>query len=447
MTTQLQDVHDRATRYIDERDERFVGARPEAVDALARFRHPLPDAATDPAAVIAALDEIGSPATVCGTGPRYFGFVTGGTLPAALAANWLTSAWDQNSALHIMSPVAAVLEEIAIGWIVEALGLPATSNGALTTGATMANLTCLAAARHAVLAKAGWDVESHGLFGAPPIAVIVGEEAHATLYKALGLLGMGRDRVVKVPADAQGRLRADLLPAFDGPAIVCLQAGNVNSGSFDPAADAIARVNGRAWVHVDGAFGLWALASPSLRGLARGYELADSWATDGHKWLNVAYDCGLALVRDAASLKAAMSISAPYLIAGASRDGMDWSPDSSRRARGIEVWAALLSLGKRGLADMIERCCAHARRFAAHLSAAGFEVMNDVVLNQVRVSFGSDEATRATIKRVQDDGTCWCGGTVWRGRAAMRISVSSWATTEADVERSAAAIIRCARTE
>ena len=439
----LNDVLTRALRYLDERDERPVGVSEENAEASLQLGGSLPDEGLDAAQIIAKLDELGSPATTCIAGPRYFGFVNGGTLPAALAANWLATVWDQNAAMHVMSPVASTLEQVALDWVVSLLGLPAGTNGTLTTGATVANFTCLAAARHAVLEKAGWDVESQGLYGAPPITVIVGEEAHVTLFKALGLLGMGRERVVKVPADGQGRMRADLVPKVYGPAIVCLQADNVNSGAFDPAEEIIAKLKGRAWVHVDGAFGLWALAG-HRRDVAGGCQYADSWATDGHKYLNVSYDCGIALVRDTAALRAAMSITAAYLPAGAHRNGMEWGPESSRRARGIEVWAALLSLGRIGLAEMVERCTRHARQFAFQLEAAGFQILNEVVLNQVLVSFGSDNTTRAVIERVQKDGTCWCGGTVWHGRAAMRISVSSWLTTEADVERSVAAMVRCA---
>lgn len=443
----LFDAAVRASRFLDENREAAVAPSPDAIVALESLREPFPERGAAPEAVIAQLDAIGAPAATRNSGPRYFGFVTGGTLPAALAANWLATAWDQNAAMHVMSPVASVLEDVALRWIADALHLPA-SGGVFTTGATMANFTCLAAARHAVLAKAGWDVERDGLFGAPPITVIAGEEAHATLFKSLAMLGLGRERVIRVPADEQGRMRADGLPeiAEETPALVCLQAGNVNSGAFDPAADIIPKLRGRAWVHVDGAFGIWARASGQYAHLAAAYDLADSWATDGHKWLNVSYDSGIAMVRDADALRRAMSISAAYLVTGASeREGMQWGPESSRKARGIEAWAALRSLGRDGLSDMIDRCCRHAARFAERLGKAGFAVWNDVELNQVAVSFGTDEQTREVIAAVQSDGTCWCGGTVWKGRAAMRISVSSWATTEADVERSADAMIAIAK--
>ncbi len=441
----LRAAAERSIRYLAGRDARPVGPMPGAVERMAALGGSLPEEPSDPAAVLALLDEVGSPATVVGTGGRYFGFVTGGSLPAALAANWLAAAWDQNAFSRTTSPVAAVLEDIALAWLVDVLRLPAGTVGAFVTGATMANFTALAAARHAVLARAGWDVEAHGLFGAPPISVVVGAEAHPTVFKALGLLGLGRDRVVRVPADDQGRMRADAFPRLEGPAIVCLQAGNVNTGAMDPFAALcpLAREAG-AWIHVDGAFGLWAAAAPGRAHLLAGVELADSWATDAHKWLNVPYDSGLAFLRVGEALRAAMAVSAAYLPEMASREPGQYTPDSSRRARGVEVWAALRSLGRAGVADMVERTCRHAERFAAGLRAAGYEVLNEVVINQVLVAFGDAETTRAVVAGVQKDGTCWCGPTVWQGRTAMRISVSSWATTEADVERSLAAMLRIA---
>jgi glutamate/tyrosine decarboxylase-like PLP-dependent enzyme len=441
----LRAAAERSIRYLAGRDARPVGPMPGAVERMAALGGSLPEEPSDPAAVLALLDEVGSPATVVGTGGRYFGFVTGGSLPAALAANWLAAAWDQNAFSRTTSPVAAVLEDIALAWLVDVLRLPAGTVGAFVTGATMANFTALAAARHAVLARAGWDVEAHGLFGAPPISVVVGAEAHPTVFKALGLLGLGRDRVVRVPVDDQGRMRADAFPRLEGPAIVCLQAGNVNTGAMDPFAALcpLAREAG-AWIHVDGAFGLWAAAAPGRAHLLAGVELADSWATDAHKWLNVPYDSGLAFLRVGEALRAAMAVSAAYLPEMASREPGQYTPDSSRRARGVEVWAALRSLGRAGVADMVERTCRHAERFAAGLRAAGYEVLNEVVINQVLVAFGDAETTRAVVAGVQKDGTCWCGPTVWQGRTAMRISVSSWATTEADVERSLAAMLRIA---
>ena len=392
------------------------------------------------------LDDFGSPATVAIPGRRYFGFVTGGSLPATLAANWLAGAWDQNAGMAICSPIAAKLEEVSAAWLVDLLGLPAGTQVGFVTGATMANFTALAAARHSVLSQVGWDVEEDGLFGAPPITVIVGDEVHVSVLKALSMLGLGRKRIVRVPADSQGRMRADALPDINGPAIVCLQAGNVNTGAFDPAKQicAVAHDSG-AWVHVDAAFGLWAAAAPSRAHLMDGVNEADSWATDGHKWLNVPYDSGLAFVRNGAAMKAAMSATyAAYLVETAQREPCHFTPELSRRARGIEVWAALKSLGRAGLAEMIEGTCNHARQFAGGLRAAGCKIANEVVLNQVLVSFGDDEITRRVIAAIQAEGTCWCGSTVWQGRTYMRISVSSWATTAEDVEVSLEAMIRVA---
>ena len=442
----LTDAARRAAAYLDGLDTRPVAPSPDAVSALRALDGPLPKTGADPAAVLEELDRLISPATMAMAGPRFFGFVIGGALPATLAANVLASAWDQNSAKWAATPGTAALEKVALRWTLEALGLPLEAGGGFVTGATVANFTALAAARHAVLARAGWDVEARGLFGAPPITVVVGAEAHVSVLKALAMLGLGRERLVTVPVDAQGRLRPDALPPLRPPAIVCLQAGNVNTGAFDPAPAVIARAReAGAWVHVDGAFGLWAAAAPRRAHLTEGMADADSWATDAHKWLNVPYDSGLALVRDDAALRAAMGISAAYLPEAGARDPADSTPELSRRARGVEVWAALRNLGRSGLADLVERTCRHAERFADGLSAASHQVLNDVVLNQVLVSFGDDERTRRVIAGLQADGTCWCGGTVWQGKTAMRISVSSWATTEDDVERSLAAMLRVAR--
>src|SRR5262245_41680224 len=379
-------------------------------------------------------------------GGRFFGWVIGGSLPATVAANWLAAAWDQNTAGVQASPGAAAFEKVALRWILDAVDLPRDCAVGFVTGATMANFTCLAAARQAVLKKAGWDVEADGLFGAPPITVVAGEEVHVSVLKALGLLGLGRNRLVRVPVDDQGRMPADRFPDVSGPAIVCRQAGNVNSGAFDPMAE-IVPIARRAdvWVHVDGAFGLWAAAAPARRHLTAGMEQADSWATDLHKWLNVPYDSGLAIVRDGAALKRAMAVTAAYLSEASDRKPSDYTPELSRRARGVDAWAALKSLGRSGLAEMIERCCRHATRFADGLRRAGFEVLNDVQLNQVLVSFGDADATNRAIAALQAEGTCFCGGTVWQGHTAMRISVSSWATTEADVDKSLAAMVQAAR--
>ena len=434
-------------RYLDSLDQRRVSPEPEAVRALDRLLEPLPPVTGDPSETLRLLDELGSPATMAMAGGRFFGFVIGAAHPVSVAANWLATAWDQNTGLWEVTPATARLEEVALGWLVDLFGLPAGTGGGFVTGATVANFTSLAAARHSVLQRAGWNVEADGLYGAPKITVVVGAEAHPTLIKSLGLLGLGRSRVVTVPVDGQGRMRADAFPRLEGPAIVCVQAGNVNTGAFDPVGEICARAKASgAWVHVDGAFGLWAAASPALAPLADGVALADSWATDAHKWLNVPYDCGLALVREPHALRAAMAITAEYLPTETPhRNPSDYTPELSRRGRGVEVWATLRSLGRAGVAALIERTCAHARRFADGLRGAGFEVLNDVVLNQVLVSFGDAEATNRVIAALQKDGTCFCGGTIWQGKTAMRISVCSWATTDEDVEKSLDAMVRCAR--
>ena len=442
----LADAARRASHYLAGLPDRAVAPKPEAVLALQSLREPLPELPQPPHAVLQRLDRLGSPATTSMAGGRFFGFVIGGALPVALAANWLSTAWDQNAATYAASPGVAVLEDVALGWLLDLLDLPRGAAGAFVTGATQANLCGLAAARHAVLARAGWDVEADGLFGAPPITVVLGAEAHPTLFKALGVLGLGRNRVVRVETDGQGRMRADRLPALSGPTLVCLQAGNVNTGAFDPCTELCERAHrAGAWVHVDGAFGLWARAVPSLAHWGAGIELADSWATDAHKWLNVPYDSGLAFVRDGDALRAAMAVTAAYLPpSGAQRAPSDTTPELSRRARGVDVWAALSALGRSGVAELIERCCRHARRFAQGLADAGYPVRNEVVLNQVLVSFGDATTTRRVIEALQTEGTCWAGVTEWQGRTAMRISVSSWATTDADVELSLAAMLRVA---
>jgi glutamate/tyrosine decarboxylase-like PLP-dependent enzyme len=436
---------DVAARYLNELDDRSVAPSPEALSRLSELNEPLPERPAEAVPILQTLDRIGSPATMGMAGRRYFGFVIGGSLPAALAANWLAGAWDQCPGLFSASPIGTVLEEVSLGWLLDVLKLPAGSAGAFVTGATMANFSALAAARHAVLARVGWDVEADGLFGAPPITVVVGDEAHPSLIKALGMLGLGRSRVKRVPVDNQGRMRAAEMPPLSGPAIVCLQAGNVNTGAFDPAAEICARAHAsEAWVHVDGAFGLWAAASPQYAHLVEGAADADSWATDAHKWLNVPYDSGLAFVKNAAALKNAMSVTAAYLPLSEHREPSHYTPELSRRARGVEVWAALKSLGRTGLADLIERNCRLARRFAEALRQGGCDILNEVVLNQVLVSFGEAARTRQVIERVQREGTCWCGPTDWQGRTAMRISVSSWATRDEDIERSVAAILEAA---
>jgi glutamate/tyrosine decarboxylase-like PLP-dependent enzyme len=429
-----------AEAFLASLPDRPVGPPVDADALRAALGHELTDEGLPAGQVIDELVAGADPGIVASAGPRYFGFVTGGALPAALAADWLASTWDQNAHMWVGSPAASVVEEVVEDWVLSLLGLPASASVGLVTGAQMANVTCLAVARDHVLEQAGWDAASQGLIGAPPITVIAGHEAHATIFSALRLLGLGRDTAHLVAADDQGAIDPDALArelADAGPAIVCAQAGNVNSGAFDPL-EPIASLceQSGAWLHVDGAFGLWAGASASLRHLTRGVERADSWATDAHKWLNVPYDGGLAIVKDRAAHRRAMSIAAAYLVAGEQRDNYDYTPEASRRARGFALYAALRSLGRRGVAELVERNCAQAALFARLLAAGGAEILNDVVLNQVLVA-----ASPSAVARIQADGTCWAGGTVWRGRPALRISVSNWATTDADVERSARAIL------
>jgi glutamate/tyrosine decarboxylase-like PLP-dependent enzyme len=444
----LADAARRAIRYLETLDSRPVAPSPAAVAGLKAFEEALPAGPGDPADTLRLLDEAGSPATMAMAGRRFFGFVIGGSLPVALGANWMAGAWDQNAVLYRPTPGVAFIEQVALRWLLDVLRLPPTAAGGFVTSATTANLCALAAARHSLLGTIGWNVEARGLFGAPEITVLAGAEVHPSATKALGILGLGRSRFVTVPVDGMGRMRADCIPAFSGPTLICTQAGNVNTGAFDPIGEIVRRTRPLgAWVHVDGAFGLWAAASPALARLAEGMELADSWATDAHKWLNVPYDCGLVFVREPAALRAAMAMTADYLPTETEqRNPSDFTPELSRRARGVEVWAVLRTLGRAGLAEMFERNCAQARRFAEKLAAAGFEILNEVELNQVLVAFGDAERTRRVIEGLQAEGTCWCGVTVWQGRTAMRISACSWATTLADVDRSVEAMIRVART-
>jgi glutamate/tyrosine decarboxylase-like PLP-dependent enzyme len=443
----LADAAVRAGRYLDGLDARPVAPDGAALAGLDRFDEPLPEVPGDPGATLALLDEAGSAATVASAGGRYFGFVIGGSHPVAVATSWLATAWDQNAALPVMSPVAARLHEVVTGWLADLLGLPAGTAAVFLTGASMANTTALAAARDHQLARAGWDVQANGLFGAPELTVVIGEYAHSTVVRALGLVGLGRDRVRRVPADDQGRMRADCLPEdVSGPAVICAQAGEVNTGAFDPF-PAIAEWARRhqAWLHVDGAFGLWALTDPSRSHLTAGLADADSWATDGHKWLNVPYDCGIALVLRPGDLRRSFSATAGYLPPDTGFEAGNHAPQSSQRARQVEVWAVLRTLGRQGVADLITRTCRHAQAMAAYLSQAGLEVLNDVVLNQVLVRAATDDQTRALVAAVQQDGTCWCGPTMWQHRPAMRISISGWATTADDIRQSADAIIAAAQ--
>jgi glutamate/tyrosine decarboxylase-like PLP-dependent enzyme len=452
----LADAAQLSREFVDGLARRHVGPIASVAELQARLDHPLTDAGEDPRTVIAELARDAEPGLIASAGPRYFGFVCGGALPAAVAADWLTSAWDQNGGGTPTAPALAVAEAVAAGWVRELLGLPPASGLAFVTGCQMAHVTCLAAARHGVLADAGWNVEIDGLQGGPPLRVVAGASAHITIARACRILGLGAGRIRVVPSDGEGRMIAaqlgPILREHDGPQIVCAQAGEVNSGAFDPLAEIVAmsREHG-AWCHVDGAFGLWAAVSPARRGLLDGYAQADSWATDGHKWLNVPYDCGIAIVADAARQRGAMASTSDYIPAnqGDVPWGVESTPEFSRRARGIALYAALRSLGRAGLTDLVDRCCEHARLMAQLLAAAdGVEVLNDVVLNQILVRFGDDDAhTQAVIDHVQDEGTCWAGGSRWHGKAVMRISIVGWQTTTADVERSAAAIIGAQRAE
>jgi glutamate/tyrosine decarboxylase-like PLP-dependent enzyme len=439
----LRRTADYAADFLETLDERRVSASVSLEELRARLAAPLPQDGMDARAVVASLVEAAEGGTVATASGRYFGFVIGGSLPSALAADWLASAWDQNAGLYVGGPAASVVEEVAHGWLLELLGLPAHVSAGFVTGCQMAHVTALAAARHAVLERAGWDVAADGLAGAPKITVVVGAKRHVTLDRALRLLGIGTSSLHVVPADDQGRMLVDRLPALDGPTIVCGQAGEVNTGAFDDLeaiADHVAGTD--AWFHVDGAFGLWAAASPSLRQLVRGSERADSWATDGHKWLNVPYDSGIAFCAHPDAHRAAMRVTADYLVqpGDGRRDQVDWTPEFSRRARGFAVYAAIRELGARGIAAMIDNSCERARQFAALLSDGGLEILNEVVLNQVLVRVPAD-----VVARVQEDGTCWLSGTQWAGEHAMRISVSNWRTSAEDVERSADAILRAAR--
>ena len=442
--------------------DRRVGPTATVADLRDRLDGPLPEHGEDPVATIEALADGAEGGLVASAGPRYFGFVIGGGLPAAVGADWLASVWDQNAALYVAGPAAAVAEEVAGRWAAELFGLPAGVSVGLTTGATMASFTALSAGRHALLEAAGWDVERLGLFGAPEVPVVVGEEAHVTIHAALQMLGMGRDRVTRVAVDGQGRMRADALAVvlgqLDRPALVCAQAGNVNTGAFDPLPEIsdLVRANG-GWLHVDGAFGLWAAVDPARRHLLAGVDRADSWTTDAHKWLNVSYDSGLVFCSRPAAHHGAMTLGAAYYVetGGAERDPYNWVAESSRRARGFPVWAAIRSLGRDGVAELVGRTCDLARRFAAELDGApglGIRVLNDVVLNQVLVRLddpsgdpaAGDARTAAAIAAIQSDGTLWLGGSTWHGQRVMRISVSGWRTTVEDVDRSAAAIRRIA---
>jgi glutamate/tyrosine decarboxylase-like PLP-dependent enzyme len=437
-----------AFNYLDELPERRAFPDEASLKELEKLSVPLPHSSTDPEKVIEILNTIGSPNTVASNGGRYFGFVFGGALPVSLAANWLASAWDQNAVFKISSPIAAQIEKVTAGWLLNLLRLPAASAVGFVTGTTMANFCGILAARNSIYKRLGWNIKLRGMNGAPSIRVIVGEEVHASMLRALMLAGFGSEDLVKIPADDQGRIIAERIPVLDESTLVCLQAGNVNTGAIDPVKKVcIAAKDTGAWIHVDGAFGLWASASPLRSQLTEGCELADSWAIDLHKWLNVPYDSGLVICKHPKMLQEALAVSAAYLPDSVEPDPYFYTPEMSRRARGIDTWAALYSLGQNGVTALIERCCNCAELFAAKLENAGFRILNKITLNQVLVSFGEPELTNRIIKKIQDDGTCWCGGTVWKGITAMRVSVSSWMTTEEDIEKCTTAIIKIANKE
>ncbi len=430
MSDLYQQAFEYATSFLKEANDLPIQVSDQARADLAHLDFNLPIDGVDAQQVIQELNQWVTPATMKMGSPRFFGFVIGGAYPVSVASNWLGTAWDQNTGLEKTTPAVAALERISGRWMLDMLGLPAQSAVAFVTGATVANFTALAAARNQVFNQAGWDVEANGLIGAPEVHIIISEESHPTVYKSLAMLGFGRNRVTKVPTDAQGRIDMAQFPEVKDNSIIITQAGNINSGSFDPIGDICDRVADKnAWVHVDGAFGLWAMASNQYKHLGLGIEKADSWATDAHKWLNVPYDSGLAFVKNEHALKAAMAITASYLPSeNAERNPSDYTPELSRRARGIDIYAVLRHLGQAGVAELVERCCSCAQRFADHFEAAGFEVMNDVVLNQVVVCFGSEEKNLKIMEAIQQDGTCWAGQTIWKGRLAMRISVSNWQT-------------------
>ncbi len=456
----LHRAHEIASAFLKSLPARPVGARASFDELVRALGGPLPDSGEEPVRVVDALANAVEPGLIASAGPRYFGFVIGGSVNASLAADWLTAAWDQNAGLSATSPAAAAAEAVAAEWIKELLGLPMQAGVGFVTGGQMANFSGLLAGRHAVLARASWDVETRGLQGAPEVHVVIGDEAHATILSALRLLGLGEARALRVAADAQGRMKPDALEAalapLRGPIMVAAQAGNVSTGAFDPLDEIVAITRAKnAWLHVDGAFGLWAATDPARRHLLKGVEKADSWAVDAHKWLNVPYDSGIAIVRDSTDLSAAITKSAAYLIraVGAARDNHDFTPESSRRARGFAIWAAIRSLGRSGVSQMVSRCCDLAVRMSERLRDGGVTVLNDVVLNQVLVRFtparggDADAFTRAVVARIQKDGVMWASGTRRHGADALRISVSNWSTTEADIDRSADAVLAAVRAE
>ncbi len=444
----LETAKEYAVKYLNELPGKRAFPDEESLKELENLSIPMPGSSKNPEEVLEILNSMGSMNTVASNGARYFGFVFGGTLPAALAANWLAGAWDQNAVFKISSPISAQLEKVAGNWLLNLLKLPEKSAVGFVTGTTMANFCGVLAARHNIYQRKGWNSKAKGIHDAPPMRIVVGEEIHASMLRALIFAGFGTDNLIRIPTDEQGRIITEKMPALDESTLVCLQAGNVNTGAIDPIEKIchLAKEKG-SWVHIDGAFGLWARVSPAKFQLADGCELADSWAIDLHKWLNVPYDSGLIICKEPKILQEALSVNAAYLPDSIEPDPYFYTPEMSRRARGIETWAALYSLGQKGIIDLIERCCTYAELFAINLEKAGFQILNAVTLNQVLVSFGDAELTNRVIKKIQDEGTCWCGGTIWKGTTAMRISVSSWMTTEDDIEICSALIIKIAKEE
>ena len=435
-------AHQQALEYVEGIADRRVTPDADDIARLVAFDEPLSEAPRDPVETLRLLHRAGSPAAMATAGGRFFGLVTGGALPVAVGANWMATAWDQVALNGVIAPSAQKLEDVATGWLLDLLGLPSAASVGYVTGTSMAHFTCLAAARGELLLRQDHDVVARGLRDSPPLRILVSDDIHISITKTLTLLGFGVQQIERLPADRQGRIRAERLPKLDASTLLVCQAGNVNGGSFDPFEEicAAARAAG-AWVHVDGAIGLWAAASPALRHLTRGMEAADSWTTDTHKWLNTPYDCGLAICRHPAAVERAMSLYTDYLAIGGRSVTLPFLvPEMSRRARGVDVWAALRTLGRRGLAEMIDRTCRHAKRFAAGLAEMGLEVLNDVVINQVVAAPQDGSIVPDLVRRVQQSGECWIGPTRWQGREAIRVSVSSWRTEEADVERSLRAI-------
>lgn len=431
-----------AYEYMDGVYNREVFPKDEALAGLVAFDEPMPEAGGDPAAMLHLLHEYGSPATVTSTGSRYYGMVVGSVFPPVMAAKWLADVWDQTAALYVSSPVQASLESICEKWVIDLLGLPQQSAMGLVSGSSIATLCGLAAGRYEILRKAGWDVNAQGLFGAPPIRVIVGAEAHSTVFRALSMLGLGKKRVELIPVDEQGRMLASAVPELDSNCLVILQAGNVNSGAFDPLDDICEKANmAGAWVHIDGAFGLWAGASQSKKQLTQGMEKADSWSVDGHKTLNTPYDCGIILCRDREILSTALQASGAYIEYGEQRDGMMCTPEMSRRGRAVELWATIKVLGRRGVEELVDGLCERSQQFVEMMQAEGFRVLNDVVFNQVLIACDSPEETAATLANLQRSGECWCGAGKWKGTPLIRVSVCSWSTTAADIERTVAAFV------